>query len=61
MAKRASGKRELINTGRAKMFGRRDEQGRFSEMDAVGRSLTSDRRQGAKTKAPRGQGDRGDR
>lgn len=60
MAKKRS-KRELIDTGRAKMYGRRDEQGRFSEMDAVGRSLSSDRRQKAKNTSPRGQGDRGDR
>ena len=59
--KRASGRRELIDTGRNKMYGRRDEQGRFSEMDDVGRSLSTDQRREAKTKAPRGQGDRGDR
>jgi hypothetical protein len=59
--KRASGRRELIDTGRNKMYGRRDEQGRFSEMDDVGRSLSTDRRRDAKSKAPRGQGDRGDR
>jgi hypothetical protein len=61
MAKKSSGKRELIDTGRNKMFGRRDEKGQFKEMDDVGRSLTADRRQHATTKAPRGQGDRGDR
>jgi hypothetical protein len=60
VAKKSS-KRELIDTGRAKMYGRRDTQGRFSEMDAVGRSLASDRRRKAATRAPRGQGDRGDR
>lgn len=59
--KRASGRRELIDTGRNKMYGRRDERGRFSEMDDVGRSQSTDRRREAKTKAPRGQGDRGDR
>jgi hypothetical protein len=59
--KRASGRRELIDTGRNKMYGRRDEQGRFTEMDEVGRSLSTDRRRDAKSKAPRGQGDRGDR
>jgi hypothetical protein len=53
--------RELIDTGRNKMYARRDAQGRFTEMDDVGRSLAADRRQKAKTKAPRGQGDRGDR
>ena len=61
MPKRASGRRELIDTGRNKMYGRRDEQGRFTEMDDVGRSLSTDRRREAKGKAPRGQGDRGDR
>ena len=59
--KKHSGKRELIDTGRTKMYGRRDEQGRFSEMDAVGKSLSADRRRKAVSKAPRGQGDRGDR
>lgn len=61
MPKRQSGRRELIDTGRNKMYGRRDEQGRFSEMDDTGRSLSSDRRRDAKTRAPRGHGDRGDR
>jgi hypothetical protein len=60
MAKR-TGKRELIDTGRNKMYGRRDEQGRFKEMDDVSRSLSADRRREAETRAPRGQGDRGDR
>ena len=59
--KRASGRRELIDTGRNKMYGRRDEQGRFTEMDEVGRALSTDRRREANTKATRGQGDRGDR
>jgi len=59
--KRASGRRELIDTGRNKMYGRRDEQGRFREMDDVSRSLSTDRRREAKTKSSRGQGDRGDR
>ena len=61
MPKRASGRRELIDTGRTKMYGRRDEQGRFIEMDDVSRSLSADSRRTAKTKAPRGHGDRGDR
>jgi hypothetical protein len=60
VAKKSS-RRELIDTGRAKMYGRRDEQGRFSAMDAVGRSLSADRRRKAASRAPRGQGDRGDR
>ena len=61
MAKRSSSRRELIDTGNAKMYGRRDAQGRFKEMDVVGRSLSSDRRRDAKNSAKRGQGDRGDR
>lgn len=61
MMKRASGRRQLIDTGRNKMYGRRDEQGRFTEMDDMSRSLSTDRRRSAKAKAPRGQGDRGDR
>lgn len=61
MPKRASGRRELIDTGRNKMYGRRDEQGRLTEMDDVSRSLSTDQKRNAQTKAPRGQGDRGDR
>lgn len=61
MAKRSSSRRELIDTSRNKMYARRDAQGRFKEMDDVGRSLSADRRRAAKTKAGRGQGDRGDR
>ena len=60
MAKKPRG-RELINTGTDKRYVRRDEKGHFKESDDVGRSLAADRRQHAKTKAPKGQGDRGDR
>lgn len=59
--RRSSSKRELINTGRDKRFVRRDSQGQFKESDDVGRSLSSDRRQRAKTQSKSGQGDRGDR
>jgi hypothetical protein len=58
---KSSGKRELINTGTDKRFVRRDSQGQFKESDDVGRSLAQDRRRKAKTVAPKGQGDRGDR
>ena len=58
--KKSSGKRELIDTGTDKRFVRRDEQGQFEESDDVGRSLSQDVRQKAKTKVPPGQGDRGD-
>jgi hypothetical protein len=39
----------------------RNKKGQFKESEDVGRSLAQDRRRKAKTVAPRGQGDRGDR
>ena len=56
-----AGKRELIAPHKDKRYVRRDAQGRFSEVDDVGRSLTQDRRQHAKTVSKPGYGDRGDR
>ena len=54
-------KRELIEPNRGdKRFVRRDDQGRFNDVVDVGKSLATDRRTKAKTKAPKGQGDRGD-
>ncbi|MFL6728854.1 MAG: hypothetical protein ACJ8D6_09840 [Sphingomicrobium sp.] len=53
--------RELIDTGTDKRFVRRDRQGQFKESDDVGRSLATDRRQHAKTRSKKGDGDRGDR
>ncbi len=61
MAKRTSSKRQLVDTGKDKRYVRRGQRGRFKESDDVGRSLASDRRKKAKRKAPKGQGDRGDR
>ena len=61
MAKRKAAKRELINTGTDKRYVRRDASGKFKESDDVGRSLAQDRQRKAKTKAKRGQGDKGDR
>jgi hypothetical protein len=58
---RGTGKRELINTGTDKRYVRRDAKGQFKESDDVGRSLSSDRRQHAKTRSKPGQGDKGDR
>jgi len=52
--------RELIDTGTDKRFVRRDKEGKFNESDDVGRSLATDRRQPAKTKVKKGEGDRGD-
>ena len=55
-------KRELIEPHKGdKRYARRDERGRFTEMDDVGRSLSQDRRRSAKTVSKRGEGDRGDR
>ena len=59
--KKHGSERELIDTGRDKRYVRRDDQGRFKESDDVGKSLSRDVWQHAKTKAEKGQGDRGDR
>lgn len=57
-----AGKRELIEpTPGDKRYARRDEEGRFTEMVDVGRSLSQDRKRQAKHEAPKGQGARGDR
>jgi hypothetical protein len=60
-SKRGSGKRELLKGRSGTLFARRTAAGRFKEMDEWGRSLASDRRRRAKTKAKRGQGDWDDR
>lgn len=55
-------KRELIEPNPGdKRYVRRDEKGRFEEVEDVGRSLAQDQRRQAENEAPRGQGDRGDR
>ena len=55
-------KRELIEPHKGdKRYARRDESGRFTEMDNVSRSLSQDRKQHAKNESKSGQGDRGDR
>jgi hypothetical protein len=54
-------KRELIDTGSDKRYVRRDNEGRFSESTDVGKSSAADQRRHAKTEAPRGKGDKGDR
>lgn len=60
MAKNGSSKRELIDTGNDKRYVRRDEKGRFDEVDDMGRSLSQDVRKHAKTEVESGQGDKGD-
>jgi hypothetical protein len=55
-------KRELIEpTPGDKRYVRRDDQGRFSESDDVGKSLAADQRQHSSHDAGPGQGDKGDR
>ncbi|MBN9022962.1 MAG: hypothetical protein J0H08_12890 [Rhizobiales bacterium] len=57
-----AGKRELIEPHEGdKRYVRRDEAGRFKEVDDVGRSLAQDVRKHAKTVVESGQGDKGDR
>ena len=57
-----SGKRELIEPHKGdKRYVRRDAQGRFSEVEDVGRSLSQDVKRQAKTASKPGYGDRGDR
>lgn len=54
-------KRELITPNGDKRLVRRDAQGKFTESDDLGRSLSRDVRKKAKTETKPGQGDRGDR
>jgi hypothetical protein len=56
-----AGNRELIDTGTDKRYVRRDEKGRFTESDDVGRSLSKDVQTKAKTAVKSGYGDKGDR
>ena len=53
-------RRELIAPKGSKRYVRRNRKGEFSKEVTVGRSLAADRRRQAKTKVPKGQGDRGD-
>ena len=53
--------RELIEPHKGdKRFVRRNDNGRFSESDDVGKSLAQDVKKPARTVAKKGQGDRGD-
>ena len=54
-------KRTLIEPHKGdKRYVRRNQQGQFKTEVNVGRSLAADRRTKSKTKAAKGQGDRGD-
>lgn len=56
-----TGKRTLIAPAkRGKRYVRRNKAGQFKKEVSVGRSLSADRRRKAKTKVPKGQGDRGE-
>jgi hypothetical protein len=59
--RRKAAKRELIAPRGDKRYIRRDSRGRIAESDDQGRSLSTDRRRKAKTRAKAGQGDKGDR
>jgi hypothetical protein len=59
--KKGSGEREEIDTGRDKRYVKRDAEGRFKEVEDVGRSRSQDVQRKAKTQAASGQGDQGDR
>ncbi|MEA3029472.1 MAG: hypothetical protein QOG13_797 [Sphingomonadales bacterium] len=55
------GQRELVEPHIGdKRFQRRNDDGTFGEADDQSRSLRQDVKQHAKTKKPRGQGDKGD-
>jgi hypothetical protein len=61
MAKRKeSAKRELVAPKGNKRYVRRDQEGKFNEVDDVSRSLSRDRRKKAKSVVKAGQGDKGD-
>ena len=54
-------KREKISPNGDARFVRRDDKGRFKEVDDVGRSLAQDQRRHSDTDVKSGQGDKGDR
>lgn len=55
-------KRELIEpTPGDKRYVRRDENGQFSQVVDVGKSLAQDQKRQAQTVAKKGEGDKGDR
>ena len=55
-------KRELIEPTKGdKRYVRRDDKGRFDEVDDVGRSSAQDQRRKAKAPSKPGHGDKGDR
>jgi hypothetical protein len=59
--KKGRGGRERIDTGRDQRYVRRDEEGRFKEVEDVGRASAQDQKRDAEKVSAPGQGDRGDR
>jgi hypothetical protein len=59
--KRSTTKRERLKSKSQTYFAKRTPRGRFKEMDAIGRSLSTDRRRTAKKTVQSGHGDQGDR
>jgi hypothetical protein len=58
---RKTSRRTIIEPHKGdKRYVRRNQKGQFKTEVNVGRSLVADRRRNAKTKAPKGQRDRGD-
>jgi hypothetical protein len=59
--KKATSNRQRIDTGSDQRYVRRDQRGRFDDVEDVGRSAAQDQKRKAKGKSRKGQGDRGDR
>jgi hypothetical protein len=59
--KSKTSKRTVIEPKKGdRRYVRRNKKGEFKKEVSVGRSLAADRKRKAKTKVPKGQGDRGD-
>ena len=59
--KAKTSKRTVIEPQKGdKRYARRNKEGEFQKQVSVGRSLAADKKRSAKTKVPKGQGDRGD-
>jgi hypothetical protein len=59
--KSKTSKRTVIEPHKGdKRYARRNKEGEFKKQVSVGRSLSADKRRTAKTKVPKGHGDRGD-
>jgi hypothetical protein len=59
--KRSASKRDLVKTPTGTFFAKRDQEGQFTELDEIGRSLRADRARKATKTVKSGFGDQGDR